>query len=137
MDRFYIEVEGSHNYFPAGVWCTTRQNDNGRKALDRFYASVRLASGEWKRVKDAPTRSAPYRLQGLKNKSAAFKHAEFEHTVRKGTAVSSSIDMVSKQGLSQSAPGSPMRRATGAEGKRTPAPSDENGSTVQRDRERS
>jgi len=57
MNRFDIEVEGSHNYFVDGVMVhNSPETTTGGRAL-KFYASVRLDVRRIKHLKMAPNQS--------------------------------------------------------------------------------
>src|SRR3984893_6247098 len=80
MNRFDIEVEGSHNYFVDGVMVhNSPETTTGGRAL-KFYASVRLDVRRIETLKDGtePVGSRT-RIKVVKNKmSPPFKAAEFD-----------------------------------------------------------
>ncbi len=80
MNRFDIEVEGSHNYFVDGVMVhNSPETTSGGRAL-KFYASVRLDVRRIETLKDGtePVGSRT-RVKVVKNKVASpFKVAEFD-----------------------------------------------------------
>ena len=57
MNRFDIEVEGTHNYFADGVMVhNSPETTTGGKAL-KFYASIRLDVRRIETLRTAPMRS--------------------------------------------------------------------------------
>jgi recombination protein RecA len=80
MERFDIEVEGSHNYFADGVMVhNSPETTPGGRAL-KFYSSVRLDVRRIDSLKDgAEIVGSRVRVKVVKNKvSAPFKKAEFD-----------------------------------------------------------
>jgi recombination protein RecA len=102
MNRFDIEVEGSHNYFVDGVMVhNSPETTTGGKAL-KFYASIRLDVRRIETLKDG-TESVGNRtrVKVVKNKMASpFKSAEFD--ILYGIGISregSLIDLGVEQGI--------------------------------------
>jgi recombination protein RecA len=80
MNRFDIEVEGSHNYFVDGVMVhNSPETTSGGRAL-KFYASVRLDIRRIETLKDGTEAvGSRTRIKVVKNKLASpFKVAEFD-----------------------------------------------------------
>jgi recombination protein RecA len=80
MDRYDIEVEGSHNYLADGVMVhNSPETTTGGKAL-KFYASVRLDVRRIESLKDGGDAVGNRtRVKVVKNKVASpFKQAEFD-----------------------------------------------------------
>ncbi|OLB75762.1 MAG: recombinase RecA [Actinobacteria bacterium 13_2_20CM_2_71_6] len=80
MDRYDIEVEGSHNYLADGVMVhNSPETTTGGRAL-KFYASVRLDVRRIESLKDGTDAVGNRtRVKVVKNKVAApFKQAEFD-----------------------------------------------------------
>src|SRR5690242_6373447 len=102
MNRFDIEVEGSHNYFVDGVMVhNSPETTSGGKAL-KFYASVRLDVRRIETLKDGTDAVGNRtRVKVVKNKmSPPFKVAEFDIIYGVGISREGSlIDLGVEQGI--------------------------------------
>jgi recombination protein RecA len=102
MNRFDIEVEGSHNYFVDGVMVhNSPETTTGGKAL-KFYSSIRLDIRRIETLKDGTEAVGNRtRVKVVKNKmSPPFKVAEFD--ILYGVGISregSLIDLGVEQGI--------------------------------------
>ncbi len=102
MNRFDIEVEGSHNYFVDGVMVhNSPETTSGGKAL-KFYSSIRLDVRRIETLKDGTDAVGNRtRVKVVKNKmSPPFKVAEFD--ILYGVGISregSLIDLGVEQGI--------------------------------------
>jgi len=102
MNRFDIEVEGSHNYLADGVIVhNSPETTTGGKAL-KFYASVRLDVRRIETLKDGTDAVGNRtRIKVVKNKvSPPFKQAEFDIIYGQGISREGSlIDVGVEQGF--------------------------------------
>jgi recombination protein RecA len=102
MNRFDIEVEGSHNYFVDGVMVhNSPETTSGGKAL-KFYASVRLDVRRIETLKEGTDAVGNRtRVKVVKNKmSPPFKVAEFDIIYGVGISREGSlIDLGVEQGI--------------------------------------
>ena len=107
MNRFDIEVEGSHNYFVDGVMVhNSPEVTPGGRAL-KFYSSVRLEVRRIETIKDgAESVGNRVRAKVTKNKVASpFRQAEFDIVFGEGISregslldVAVELDVVKKSG---------------------------------------
>jgi recombination protein RecA len=102
MDRFDIEVNGSHNYLADGILVhNSPETTSGGRAL-KFYSSVRLDVRRIEGLKDGTDMVGNRtRVKVVKNKCAApFKNAEFDIMYGKGISREGSlIDVGVEQGI--------------------------------------
>jgi recombination protein RecA len=102
MDRFDIEIEGSHNYLADGILVhNSPETTSGGRAL-KFYSSVRLDVRRIEGLKDGTDMVGNRtRVKVVKNKCASpFKNAEFDIMYGKGISREGSlIDVGVEQGI--------------------------------------
>jgi recombination protein RecA len=102
MNRFDLEVEGSHNYFVDGVMVhNSPETTSGGKAL-KFYASIRLDVRRIETLKEGTDAVGNRtRVKVVKNKmSPPFKVAEFDIIYGSGISREGSlIDLGVEQGI--------------------------------------
>ena len=127
MNRFDIEVEGSHNYFVDGVMVhNSPETTSGGKAL-KFYASVRLDVRRIETLKDGTDAVGNRtRVKVVKNKMRPPFRAPnsifFTVSGSAGKAVLSTSAW-SRGSCASPAPGTPTRATSSARARRTPATS--------------
>ena len=127
MNRFDIEVEGSHNYFVDGVMVhNSPETTSGGKAL-KFYASIRLDVRRIETLKDGTDAVGNRtRVKVVKNKcarhSVALNSIFFTVSELAGKAVLST-SVWNKESCASPGPGTPTRATNSARARRTPATS--------------
>lgn len=102
MEKFDIEIEGSHNYFVDGVMAhNSPETTSGGRAL-KFYASVRLDIRRIETLKDGGDAVGNRtRVKVVKNKvGSPFRQAEFDILYGQGISREGSlIDLGVEQGV--------------------------------------
>ena len=127
MNRFDIEVEGSHNYFVDGVMVhNSPETTSGGKAL-KFYASVRLDVRRIETLKDGTDAVGNRtRVKVVKNKMAPpFQAQNSIFFTESGSAAKAALSTWawSKGSCASRVPGTPTRATSSARARRTPATS--------------